>query len=151
MSEPAATPPPAPEPPVVPPAAVRSLQRHRVAALGVAVFTSGAVLLGLEIAASRVLAPYFGNSLFVWGALIGVVLTGLSIGYYAGGALADRLPAPWLLVAVMALGALLVLAIPVVDEPVLEAIVELGSRAAPEPARRRRRALRRCRASSSRP
>jgi spermidine synthase len=105
------------------PAVAPRLRPHRVLALGVAVFTAGAVLLGLEIAASRVLAPFFGNSLFVWGALIGVVLAGLSVGYWAGGALADRLPGPGLLVTVMGLGALLVLAIPVVDEPVLEAIV----------------------------
>lgn len=88
-----------------------------------AVFVSGAVVLGMEISASRVLAPYFGNSLFVWGALIGVVLAGLALGYWAGGWLADRLPTPTLLAGVMGLGALLVLAIPVLDEPVLEAIV----------------------------
>jgi spermidine synthase len=88
-----------------------------------AVFVSGAVVLGMEIAASRVLAPFFGNSLFVWGALIGVVLAGLALGYWAGGWLADRLPTPSLLAGVMGLGALFVLAIPVLDEPVLEAIV----------------------------
>lgn len=93
------------------------------AAIMVAVFLAGAVLLGVEIAASRVIAPFFGNSLFVWGALIGVVLTGLAVGYWAGGVLADRLPAPVLLVAVMGLAALAVLAVPVVDEPVLEAVV----------------------------
>jgi spermidine synthase len=93
------------------------------AAIMVAVFLAGAVLLGVEIAASRVIAPYFGNSLFVWGALIGVVLTGLAIGYWAGGVLADRLPAPSLLVAVMGLASLAVLAVPLVDEPVLEAVV----------------------------
>jgi spermidine synthase len=92
-------------------------------ALGFGVFVSGAVLLGVEIAASRVLAPFFGNSLFVWGALIGVVLAGLSVGYWAGGMLADRLPAPRLLLAVMGLGALTVLAVPLLDEPVLEAVV----------------------------
>jgi spermidine synthase len=88
-----------------------------------AVFVSGAVVLGMEIAASRVLAPFFGNSLFVWGALIGVVLAGLALGYWAGGWLADRLPTPALLAAVMGLGALFVLAIPALDEPVLEGIV----------------------------
>jgi spermidine synthase len=89
----------------------------------VAVFVSGAVLLGVEIAASRVLAPFFGNSLFVWGSLIGVVLTGLAVGYWLGGALADRLPATGLLLGVMALAALTILLIPIIDEPVLEAVV----------------------------
>jgi spermidine synthase len=98
-------------------------RRHGLAVAG-AVFVSGAVVLGMEIAASRVLAPFFGNSLFVWGSLIGVVLAGLSIGYWGGGVLADRWPEPRLLAAVMGLGALGVLAIPVLDGPVLEAIVE---------------------------
>ena len=91
--------------------------------VGVVVFVSGAVLLGVELAASRVLAPFFGNSLFVWGALIGVVLAGLATGYWVGGALADRLPAPRLLVWVAGAGALAVLAIPLIDEPILEGVV----------------------------
>ena len=81
------------------------------------------MLLGVEIAASRVLAPTFGSSLYVWGALIGVVLTGLSIGYWVGGVLADRWPSPYLFVGAIALGATLVLAIPVVDDWVLEQVV----------------------------
>jgi spermidine synthase len=93
------------------------------AAIMAAVFVSGAVLLGVEIAASRVLAPFFGNSLYVWGSLIGVVLTGLAVGYWLGGVLADRLPVTKLLLGVMGLSALLVLAIPFVDEPVLEWVV----------------------------
>jgi spermidine synthase len=92
-------------------------------ALATAVFLSGAALLGVEIAASRVLAPTFGSSLYVWGALIGVVLTGLAIGYWAGGILADRWPSPYLFVSAIALGAVLVLAIPLVDEWVLEQVV----------------------------
>src|SRR5215510_4531762 len=102
-------------------------------ALSIAVFLSGATLLGVEIAASRVLAPTFGSSLYVWGALIGVVLTGLSIGYWAGGMLADRWPSPYLFVSAIALGAGLVLAIPVCDEWVLEQVVawDPGPRLAP--------------------
>lgn len=92
-------------------------------ALRVAVFLSGAVLLGVEIVASRVLAPAFGSSLFVWGSLIGVVLTGLAIGYAVGGALADRYPTPYLLVGTLALGAGLVLLVPMLDSWVIEQIV----------------------------
>ena len=40
-------------------------------------FLSGAVVMALEILGSRLLAPVFGNSLFVWGALIGVVLAAM--------------------------------------------------------------------------
>jgi spermidine synthase len=55
-------------------------------------FTTGAVVMALEILGSRLLAPVFGSSLFVWGALIGVVLAAMSSGYAAGGWLADRYP-----------------------------------------------------------
>ncbi len=99
-------------------------ERRSGLAIGTAVFVSGGVLLGVELVASRVLAPYFGNSIFVWGALIGVVLAGLSVGYWVGGVLADRIPAPPLLLGVLVLGGFATLLVPVVDEPVLRAIVE---------------------------
>lgn len=53
-------------------------------------FTTGAVVMALEILGSRLLAPVFGNSLFVWGALIGVILAAMSSGYATGGWLSDR-------------------------------------------------------------
>jgi spermidine synthase len=101
-----------------------SRERRTAVAIGIAVFLSGAVLLGVEITASRVLAPTFGSSLFVWGSLIGIVLTGLAIGYWVGGVAADRMPSPYLLVSVLALGAVLVALVPVLDETVLRWIVE---------------------------
>nr|MDQ4030542.1 fused MFS/spermidine synthase [Actinomycetota bacterium] len=101
--------------------------------VGFAVFVSGAVLLGVELAASRVLAPFFGSSLFVWGSLISVVLAGLAVGYWVGGALADRVPARRLLVGTLGLGALAVLAVPLADAPALAAVVawDPGPRANP--------------------
>ena len=53
------------------------------------VFVSGAIVMSFEILGSRVLAPHFGNDVFVWGSLIGVFLAGLSLGYWGGGRLAD--------------------------------------------------------------
>ena len=53
-------------------------------------FLTGAVVMALEILGSRLLAPVFGNSLYVWGALIGVILASMSSGYALGGWLADR-------------------------------------------------------------
>jgi spermidine synthase len=60
--------------------------------LKVVVFVSGAVLMGLEMTGSRILAIHFGSSIYVWGAIIGVFLAALSIGYYSGGRIADRRP-----------------------------------------------------------
>lgn len=60
------------------------------ASLFATAFITGAVVMALEILGSRLLAPVFGNSLFVWGALIGVILAAMSSGYAMGGWLADR-------------------------------------------------------------
>ncbi|MGQ0667961.1 MAG: fused MFS/spermidine synthase, partial [Nitrospiraceae bacterium] len=51
---------------------------------------AGAVVMALEILGSRLLAPVFGNSLYVWGALIGVILAAMSSGYAFGGWISDR-------------------------------------------------------------
>jgi spermidine synthase len=56
------------------------------------VFAGGAVLMALEILSSRILAPRFGNSVYVWGSIISVFLGALAVGYWWGGRLADRRP-----------------------------------------------------------
>jgi spermidine synthase len=60
--------------------------------LAVLVFVAGTASMSLEFAASRILIPVFGSSIYTWGSLIGVILTGLSIGYHVGGKLADKNP-----------------------------------------------------------
>jgi len=82
------------------------------------------VLLSLEIIASRVLAPYFGNSIYVWGSLIGVFLAALSIGYAVGGRLADRFPSPVTFAGIVFLAGLLTVPIPLMSAPVLDAIAD---------------------------
>jgi len=60
--------------------------------LEIAVFLCGAIVMIYEIVGSRVVAPHFGTSIYVWTSLIGVILASLSIGYYLGGRLADKNP-----------------------------------------------------------
>lgn len=87
--------------------------------LNLLVFMAGLVTLGLELSAARLLDPWFGNSILVWAALIGLVLACLSLGYWLGGQLADRQPSAVLLYAIALAAALLVALIPPASRPIL--------------------------------
>jgi spermidine synthase len=104
-----------------------------VGVLQLTVFVCGAVLLGLEIVGSRVLAPYFGSSIFVWGSLISTFLAGLTIGYYMGGFLADRRPRLLAMAVLILIAGVLVVILPVVAPPVNRSIasVDFGPRLSP--------------------
>ena len=83
------------------------------------VFISGMASLGVEFGASRLLAPYFGTSLYVWGVLIGLILIYLSAGYVIGGRLADRHPREEVLYQITAWAGLWIGIIPLVSYPIL--------------------------------
>jgi predicted membrane-bound spermidine synthase len=83
------------------------------------VIVGGAASLGMEMAASRLLAPYFGSSLYIWACLIGLILLYLTVGYYVGGRLVDRRPSGRLLYTLTTIAALWMGAIPLVSKPFL--------------------------------
>jgi spermidine synthase len=93
------------------------------AALAALVFGAGTGSLATEIAASRLLAPYFGSSTIVWANLIGIVLAGLALGYWLGGRLADRRPERRLLGLIVLAAAIWVALTPFVARPFLDAAV----------------------------
>ncbi len=67
-------------------------------------------MLIVEVLAVRVLSPYYGNTIFTVSSVISVILLALSVGYYAGGVLADRRPSlQWFFSIVLASGLLLLL------------------------------------------
>jgi spermidine synthase len=88
------------------------------------VFVVGMGSLGAEIAAVRLLSPYFGASTIVWANTIGVVLVALSLGYWLGGRLADRRPDMRGLCAVALLAAALLALVPFAADPLLDVAVE---------------------------
>ena len=92
--------------------------------LGLLVFVVGSASLGAEIAAARLMAPFFGASTIVWANTIGVVLVSLSVGYWLGGRFADRHPHKQGLCALVLLAALAVGLIPFAADPFLDVSVE---------------------------
>ena len=88
------------------------------------VFSVGVSTLGAEIAAARLLAPFFGASTIVWANTIATVLVALSIGYWLGGTVADRRPTIEALCRWVLVGACLVALVPLVAQPFLTVSVE---------------------------
>jgi predicted membrane-bound spermidine synthase len=88
------------------------------------VFVVGTGSLGAEIAAVRLLAPYFGASTIVWANTIGIVLVALSIGYWLGGRLADRHPHMRGLCLLALVAAALLALVPFAADPLLDVAVE---------------------------
>ena len=100
-------------------------------------FFSGMTTLAIELSASRLLGNVFGNSNLVWANVIGLMLLYLTVGYFAGGRLADRMPRPAVLLQIILWAAFLAALIPLVARPIItraayavfgaEAALALGS------------------------
>ncbi|HEV8151608.1 MAG TPA: fused MFS/spermidine synthase, partial [Solirubrobacteraceae bacterium] len=87
-------------------------------------FIVGAASLGTEIAAARLLAPWFGASTIVWANTIATVLLALAIGYWFGGRIADRDPSLQGLSRLVVLAAGLLAIVPFVAGPFLRVSVD---------------------------
>lgn len=88
--------------------------------LAVLVFVCGAAVMALEIVSSRILTPVFGSTTYTWGSLIGVILTGLSLGYFYGGRIADKNPTMFKFSSIIFSAGLYVVFIPYVAPLVME-------------------------------
>ncbi|MEO8285564.1 MAG: fused MFS/spermidine synthase [Chloroflexota bacterium] len=98
---------------------VRTSSRATDLVLMLLVFFGGASVMTVEMCASRLLAPYFGTSLFIWANLIGLVMIYLTLGYWLGGKLADRYPRSTLLFGFTAIAGFAVGLIPILSRPIL--------------------------------
>ncbi len=91
--------------------------------IDLAVFLVGCGTLATEIAASRLLAPYFGSSTVVWANIIGLTLAYLALGYWLGGRLADRRPEAHLLALILLVAAAALVVTPFAGRPILDVAV----------------------------
>jgi len=85
------------------------------------VVVAGMTSMAVEMAAARLLAPFFGTSLYIWGILIGLILAYLTLGYWLGGSLADKHPARRVFYGLNVLGAVTVALVGLLATPVLAA------------------------------
>ena len=93
------------------------------------IFLTGAAVLILEVTATRILAPFFGNTIFSLSSVLTVILTALSLGYYFGGRIADRFPHPrifYFFITVSGLATFFIKIIGVVLLPVFSSIFSLA-------------------------
>lgn len=81
-------------------------------------FISGVSVMAIELAASRLLAPFFGSSLFVWTNIIGLIMFFLAIGYFLGGRISDSRPDIQLLLKIIFFAGVVTFFIPFLIKPI---------------------------------
>jgi MFS family permease len=105
--------------PAQPQVAQREVAQGSSRFLLLVVFLAGIGTLGIEMIASRLLAPYFGTSQPIWAVVIGLTLIYLTIGYRLGGTLADRWPYEKPLYQIITWAGFLTGFIPLLSDPIL--------------------------------
>ncbi|MBL8552410.1 MAG: fused MFS/spermidine synthase [Hyphomonadaceae bacterium] len=83
-------------------------------------FVLGVALMGVQMATSRYLTPYFGSGIDVWAVLISTVMLSLMAGYYIGGRVADSHPRTEVLGGAVLIAGIFLLAVPPLATPVLD-------------------------------
>jgi spermidine synthase len=89
----------------------------------VVAFITGAIVMSFEMLGSRYLGPFFGSGIFTWASLISTVLAALCVGYFFGGAIADRHPSVVVLAGIVAVGSVYLVVLPTFAQPVLQFFV----------------------------
>ena len=83
-------------------------------------FSGGFVIMALELLGGRLLAPYFGSDIYVWGSIITVFMLSLSIGYLIGGRLTLRPTSVLRLGLIFSAAAILLFPLMLISEPTME-------------------------------
>lgn len=95
-----------------------------------AIIVCGASVLAIELIGTRIIAPFYGASLYLWSALISVTLAALSCGYAIGGRWADRKASLGRFCAIIGMAGLWIAVIPWLRVPVFAAASAMGLRSA---------------------
>jgi hypothetical protein len=96
---------------------------QRVLTIAIATW-SGFFVMAVELLSARIIAPHFGSSIYVWGAIITVFMLSLSLGYLIGGQVSLRNPSLLRLALILIVAALTLLPTVFLHESVLNGIFD---------------------------
>ncbi len=91
-------------------------------------FVEGGAVMAVELVGAKMVAPYYGSSLYVWAAVLALTLGGLATGYFLGGRLSARLPSRRVLFVIILLSALWVALMPQGAPWVMASTLDMGLR-----------------------
>lgn len=75
-------------------------------------FSEGAAVMAVELIGAKMIAPFYGTSLYVWASVLGLTLIGLAGGYFTGGQLSKKISNNNLLVSILTISAAFILIMP---------------------------------------
>jgi len=89
-------------------------------------FFEGAALMAVELLGAKMIAPYYGTSLYVWSAVLACTLGGLAFGYLVGGIVSQKYPGQRTLYLIVTLSALFTFLLPITGKFIMGATMGLS-------------------------
>ncbi|OFY67598.1 MAG: hypothetical protein A3H98_03685 [Bacteroidetes bacterium RIFCSPLOWO2_02_FULL_36_8] len=89
-------------------------------------FIEGGAVMACELLGAKMIAPYYGNSLYVWSSVLGTTLGGLTAGYFVGGYLSEKYPKDKTLLVILLISTLLFAGMPVISKGIMTATLSMS-------------------------
>lgn len=100
-------------------------QKNLTTLLYLLAFIEGGAVMCVELCGAKLLSPFFGTSIYVWAAVLGITLTALMIGYYLGGYLSEKYKKHHTVLWLMLTGGFLVTITPLIADIILPVTINL--------------------------
>jgi predicted membrane-bound spermidine synthase len=89
-------------------------------------FIEGAAVMTCELVGAKMIAPFFGSSLYVWAAVLGVTLFALMAGYYIGGYLSERVKSSNLIYIILIIASAFLILMPYTSVAIMQQTVDFS-------------------------
>jgi MFS family permease len=89
-------------------------------------FISGGVVMAVELLSAKIIAAYYGNSLYVWSAVLAITLGGLATGYFIGGFLSGHKKRRTSLLGSLLIVSILIYSMPFLSSLIMEATLGIS-------------------------